>query len=205
MRRFGQFSDEVYGIDVDADRVSQASRNLPRVQQASAESLPFPDGYFDLVFSHEVLEHVDDDGLAVREAYRVLKPGGHLVVFVPNRLYPFETHGIYWRGKYHFGNVPLVGYLPNVWRDRLCPHVRAYTRAGLRALFEGLEGRTVAHRRIYAGYDNIVEKSPRLGRLLRRVTWSLETSPLQFLGLSHFLVYEKRSVRQPTITVGRES
>jgi len=127
----------------------------------------------------------------VREAVRVLKPGGHLVIFVPNRWYPFETHGIYWRGQYHFGNIPLVNYMPNTVRARLCPHVRAYTRKDLRRLFAGLGGHIVVARTVYAGYDNIVARWPRFGHLLRSVTYTLEKTPLQTLGLSHFLVYEK--------------
>ena len=43
---------------------------------------------------------------------RVGKPGGRAVIFCPNRGYPFETHGIYWNGKYHFGNKFFVNYLP---------------------------------------------------------------------------------------------
>ena len=43
---------------------------------------------------------------------RVTGVGGRIVVFVPNRLYPFETHGIYWRGRYRFGNTPLISWLP---------------------------------------------------------------------------------------------
>jgi SAM-dependent methyltransferase len=191
MRRLRELGAEVYGVDIDPERVREASLELPHVQQASAEELPHPDGFFDLVLSHEVLEHVPDDRRAVREAYRVLKPSGRLVVFVPNRLYPFETHGFYWRGRYHFGNIPLVNYLPDRWRDRLCPHVRAYTRAGLLRLLEGLPGRVVTHRVIYAGYDNIVARWPLLGRVLRAATYALERTPLQVLGLSHFLVFEK--------------
>jgi len=191
VRRFRDFSDQVYGIDVDPEKVCQASQTLPNIECASVESLPYPDDFFDLVFSHEVLEHVPDDRAAVAEAYRVLKPGGHLVVFVPNRFYAFETHGICWRGTYRFGNVPLVNYLPNACRARLCPHVRAYTRRGLRRLFDGLQGRVVVNRCIFAGYDNIIAKAPALGRALRRASYALERTPLQVFGLSHLLIYHK--------------
>ena len=191
LHRFRDFSDQVYGVEIDLDRAREASLTLPGIVQASAECLPYRESSFDVVFSHEVLEHVQDDVAAVREAHRVLKGGGHLVVFVPNRFYPFETHGVYWRGKYRFGNIPLVNYLPDAWRNRLCPHVRAYTKRRLWHLFEGLPGRILVHRCVYAGYDNIIAGRPALGRFLRRATYALERTPLQFLGLSHFVVYEK--------------
>jgi SAM-dependent methyltransferase len=191
VRRFRDFSGDVHGVDIDPAKVREAGATLPNIRQASAEQLPYPDETFDVLLSHEVLEHVSDDRAAVREAHRVLKPGGRLIVFVPNRLYPFETHGIYWRGKYHYGNIPLVNYLPDGLRARLCPHVRAYTSGGLRRLFERLPGRIVVHRYLFAGYDNIVARWPALGRLLRRVTHALEDTPLRIFGLSHFVVYER--------------
>jgi SAM-dependent methyltransferase len=191
VQRFRDFSADVHGIDVDPARVAKASKTLPNIRQASAEELPYPDDTFDLVFSHEVLEHVPDDRRAVAEACRVLKPGGHLVIFCPNRWYPFETHGCYWRGTYHFGNIPLVNYLPNRWRDRLCPHVRAYTRQQLLGLLADLPGEIVIQRIIFAGYDNILARHPFWGRLLRRITYALERTPLQVLGLSHLLIYQK--------------
>ena len=67
---------------------------------------------------------------------RVTAPGGRIVMFCPNRFYPFETHGHYWRGEYHFGNTPLINYLPSALRDRFAPHVRAYSGAALKALFD---------------------------------------------------------------------
>jgi len=47
------------------------------------------------------------------------------------------------------------------------------------------------HRQVFAGYDNIVARWPRAGRALRTVSYALERTPLQVLGLSHLLVFEK--------------
>lgn len=194
VRRLRDYSDEVYGVDVDPEKVAEASETLPNIQVASAERLPFPDGFFDVALSHEVLEHVDDDGQSVAEALRVLKPGGRLVIFVPNRLYPFETHGCYWRGRYHFGNIPLVNWLPGRLRRGFCPHVRAYTVAAVKRLWKEQPCRVIAFTQVFPGYDSIARRQPALGRLLRRVTYALERTPLRIFGLSHFVVLEKTSV-----------
>jgi len=171
-------------------RGKPALAGLP-LRAAQAEALPFADASFDVVFSHEVLEHVRDDQLCAQEMVRVVRPGGRILIFVPNRLYPFETHGIYVRGQYRFGNIPLVNWLPTPWRNRLAPHVRAYTARGLRRLFTDLPVKVTSHTVIFPGYDNIVARRPALGRLLQRVTYTLERTPLRALGLSHFLVLER--------------
>jgi len=180
------------GLEFDAQHASAAaSRGLP-VTRGASESLPFPSGFFDLVLSHEVLEHVRDDQAALREIVRVLRnPGGRLVLFAPNRGYPFETHGVYWRGRYRFGNIPLVNYLPRQLRDRLAPHVRVYRRDDLDMLLEGLPVRVVERRIIFGAYDNIIARWPRLGRALRAVLHYLERTPLRVLGLSHFWIVER--------------
>ncbi|MFN3332992.1 MAG: class I SAM-dependent methyltransferase, partial [Caldilinea sp.] len=92
---------------------------------------------------------------------------------------------------YHFGNIPLINYLPDALRNRLAPHVRAYTATGLRRLFIGQPVRVVHHTQIFPGYDNIVQRRPALGKWLRRLTYTLEQSPLCGWGLSHLLVVEK--------------
>ncbi|HSN76424.1 MAG TPA: class I SAM-dependent methyltransferase [Anaerolineae bacterium] len=184
---------EVWGLDVEHEHVVEAAANAPGAGlcQAAGEALPYPDDMFDLVLSHEVIEHVQNDRAYASEMIRVLEPDGRAIIFCPNRLYPFETHGHYWRGQYHFGNTPLINWLPDPLRNRLAPHVRAYTRAGLRGLFDGLPARVVHHSVIYPGYDNIVYRRPELGRILRRVTYGLEQTPLRWFGLSHLLVIEK--------------
>ncbi|MCS7221413.1 MAG: class I SAM-dependent methyltransferase [Anaerolineae bacterium] len=191
MRKMRAFSPHVYGVEIDLERAIEAGHALSLVAAAAAEALPFPDASFDVILSHEMIEHVRDDRRSIAEAVRVLRPGGRLVLFCPNRLYFFETHGHYWRGRYHEGNTPLINWLPDPLRHRLAPHVRAYTRARLRRLFDGLPVRIVFHTQIYPGYDNIAYRWPRIGRLLRRITYALERTPLRVFGLSHFLVAER--------------
>jgi len=185
------FGGKVYGLDIELERVVEASQRCPRLVCGAGETLPFPENSFDLILSHEVLEHVQDDRAAIREIVRALKPGGRLAIFVPNRAYPFETHGIYWRGRYHFGNIPLVNYLPRAWRDRLAPHVRVYSAIDLMRLFDGLPVRFVRRTVVFGAYDNIIARRPRLGKFLRGVLQTLERTPLRGLGLSHFWVVEK--------------
>jgi len=192
LTHFREFSPHLFGVDADKDKLVVARQTLSNLSAALAERLAFASEIFDVVLLHEVLEHVADDRQAVREAYRVLARGGYLVIFVPNRLYPFETHGIFWRGAYRFGNIPLVNYLPDRLRNHLAPHVRAYTTRGLRALCAGLDMRLVVHTQIFPGYDNIVRRRPRLGHLLRRVTYTLEATPLRAFGLSHLIVLQKQ-------------
>jgi len=179
------------GLDVELERVQQAAALNLTVLCGVGEHLPLMENSFDLVLNHEVLEHVEDDRQTIREIIRVLKPGGRLVLFCPNRGYPFETHGVYWKGKYHFGNIPLVNYLPRRWRDQLAPHVNVYTRGDLRRLFEGLPVRFVRQATVFGAYDNIIARHPAAGKMLRALLQWLEKTPLRALGLSHFWVIEK--------------
>lgn len=181
----------VFGLEFDLERAVQARRRAEHVVGGQGELLPFPNETFDLILSHEVLEHVQDDRAAVQEMARVLRRGGRMVIFAPNRGYPFETHGIYWRGRYQFGNTPLVNYLPRSLRDRLAPHVRVYSRRDLAQLFTGLPVRYVERTVIFGAYDNIIARWPAIGRALRALLHGAERTPLRVLGLSHFWVVEK--------------
>lgn len=179
------------GLEVEHDRAVDARPRADGMALGEGERLPFADDSFDFILSNEVLEHVADDHACAAEMVRVARPGGRIVIFAPNRWYPVEQHGIYWRGEYHFGNKPLVNYLPDPLRNRLVPHVRAYTAGGLRDLFRGLPARELHYGRIFGGYDNIARRSPRLGGAIRRALYASEGTPLAVLGLSHFLVLEK--------------
>ena len=194
VRKFREFSQQVWGIDVELPRVQEGSRAVPNLSVARGEDLPFKEASFDVVFLNEVLEHVEDDARTVAESCRVLRPGGYVVIFVPNRLYFFETHGFYLGKKFIFRLLPLVNWLPDPLRRILVPHVKAYLSRDLKRLARGLPLREVVHTYVYPGFDNIVARRPLLGRLLRTVCYSCERSPLRVFGLSHFLVLQKLQV-----------
>jgi SAM-dependent methyltransferase len=191
----------VTGLEFDFERAREARARSPLILNGAGEAIPCPASTFDLILSHEVIEHVQDDRAAVREMVRVLrspdpasgKPGGRAVIFCPNRGYPFETHGIYWRRQYHFGNKLFVNYLPRAWRDKLAPHVRVYSKRDMEKLFEGLPVRFIERTVVFGAYDNIIARFGPLGKFLRAVMQWLEKTPLRALGLSHFWVVEKIS------------
>jgi len=199
VRRFSDFTLTACGIDIDRDRVLKGAQSgLDGLALAVSESLPFADGAFDVVLLNEVIEHVRDDRQTLKEALRVTRPfdaaegrpGGRVVIFAPNRFYPFETHGIYLGKKYVFGNIPLVNYLPGPARDKLVPHARAYTKSRLEALTAGLGCRWIDWTVVFPGYDNVVARNETAGRLLQNITYGMEKTWLRRIGLSHLLVLE---------------
>lgn len=191
VRRLRELSPWVYGVDVDLKRVVEGGQELPNLALAASERLPFPDGTFDVVLLHEVIEHVTDDRKTLVEAIRVLRGGGHAVIFCPNRLYPFETHGVYLGRRYVFGNIPLVNYLPSPVRNRLVPHARAYTRGRLRRLWRGLSVRALLHTQVYPGFDHLIARRKALGGIIKPLLQGLEGTPLRIFGLSHLVILEK--------------
>lgn len=188
VEKFRRFSDQVYGVDIDQEKVEQARRRLPNISLAPAEDLPFKDRSFDVTLLHEVIEHVVDDRRAIAEAVRCTDVGGCVIIYAPNRLYPMETHGFYFRGRYHFRLLPFVNYLPDPLRDHFCPHVRVYTARDIRRLFDGLPVGFVVFTHIYPGFDNVAARRPVLGGLLQHAADLLERTPLRALGISHFVV-----------------
>jgi len=192
VRRLRDLSEHVYGIDIDEQRVRRGSLSLPNLALAAGEHMPFPNDSFDVIMLHEVIEHVSDDAATLREACRVARPGGKVVVYAPNRLYPFETHGVYVGRRYVFGNIPLVNYLPRFLRRRLAPHVRAYSKGDLRSLTKGLDASWAAHTVVFPGFDNVAARSGKLAKALRTILYGLEHTWFRAFGLSHFLVLEKR-------------
>lgn len=75
---------EAAGVDVSEEALAFCrDRGLQNVRQGRAEQLPFHDNSFDLVTGLDVVEHLDDDLVGLKEMYRVLRPEGRALVFVP--------------------------------------------------------------------------------------------------------------------------
>jgi len=86
--QFARAGAQVTGIDltpagVDLARKRFSLYGIPAdLQVADAENLPFPDGTFEVVYSFGVLHHTPDTQKAIDEAYRVLKPGGEIILML---------------------------------------------------------------------------------------------------------------------------
>jgi SAM-dependent methyltransferase len=75
---------EAEGVDVSAEALAYCrARGLEKVKQGEAEALPHADNSFDLVTGLDVVEHLDDDLAGLKEMRRVLRRGGHALLFVP--------------------------------------------------------------------------------------------------------------------------
>jgi GT2 family glycosyltransferase/SAM-dependent methyltransferase len=116
----------VYSIDLDPAHARAAPAGAGRSVFVAADAcrLPFVDDAFDVVTFFDVLEHIEDHQQAVREAQRVLAPGGSLLVTAPND---------HWRFPYHRALVPLCPTDAEVMQE--WGHVRrGYSDADLTAL-----------------------------------------------------------------------
>ncbi len=90
---------EIHGIDVQEPyleifRQAVAGDARFHVANMSASDMTFPDAHFDSIVSIETMEHIPDLSGAAAEICRVLRPGGELLITVPNRWFPFENHGM---------------------------------------------------------------------------------------------------------------
>lgn len=100
-----QVARQVIGIDVSEEAVQHAAAAYRhpglRFEVASAESLPYADGSFDLIVAFEVIEHLKNYRALLSEARRLLAPNGQLVVSTPNRVYYEETRRISGPNPFH--------------------------------------------------------------------------------------------------------
>jgi len=174
------------GLDIQMSNLRAFRDPIPRVCGV-AESLPFASESFDAVTMIEVLEHTERDTDALKECYRVLKTGGLLVLFVPNRLYPMESHPCH-IGPIPIGyNIPFVSWLPPVLRRRIC-HARIYRSSQLASMARVARFQVVSVGYIFPPLDSFPLP---FKRLYRNVSGWVERTPLRVFGVSIFTIFRK--------------
>lgn len=152
------------------------------VRDLSGDSIPLPDRSFDLILCKDFLEHLMDPQFVVREAARLLKPGGYFFVLVPNH-FP-----LYFRFKFLFTNrIDTQNYFPEA-KEWNFPHIRFFTSRGLSALVEQ-EGFKVAKR--YSSFFPCVPGLRRFPMGSRMVKWLADRNPDQFATALALLAQKK--------------
>jgi len=123
----------VVALDIGARLVATTrDRYRCRAMVGTLEAIGVASGTFDAVLSSEAIEHTPDPERAVLELYRVVKPGGHLVVSTPNRLWEAPV-----RAASALGVRPYDGFENFLWP------------AELRRILERAGGRVMEHRGIH--------------------------------------------------------
>jgi ubiquinone/menaquinone biosynthesis C-methylase UbiE len=141
--QFARAGAELTGVDLTEKGVELVDRRLrlegleSDLRVADAERLPFEDASFDFVYSWGVLHHTPDTPRAIREAIRVLRPGGRLCVMVYSR-HAWVSYGLWVR------NGPLSRRPFRSLSDVLHHHMeslgtKGYTKRELRRMFAGVD------------------------------------------------------------------
>jgi ubiquinone/menaquinone biosynthesis C-methylase UbiE len=189
---FAQQFDRLTGVDIHppfiaAFAAAVQARQLGNRVDALANPdgpLPVPDSSADCVTCFTVLEHVADEMATLAEIKRVLKPGGRLIMTVPNRWWIFETHGadlplLPWN------RVPLVSWWPKWLHDRYA-RARIYRKREIRTLVQqaGFTVDTVFN--LTAPMDMI--KLPWLQRAIRSTIFRSDRTSFPILATEIMLV-----------------
>ena len=87
--------NKLYGVDLSEEFIKECKENISNlkiqnvnVSTVKPEKLPFDDEQFDTILLMDVIHHLDNINQNLKEIYRVLKKGGKLIVYEPNKLNP---------------------------------------------------------------------------------------------------------------------
>lgn len=170
--------DRIVGIDVNSDSLvcCRSGNQVGNYVQANGEMIPLKDESFDVVIMVEVIEHIDNQNSCLREIFRVLRPGGRLLVTAPNKGFPFITHGITinerWFDTFLGIPFPLISYLPRAILRRIWS-ARCYTAREIEAILiaEGFEPRELVF--LMPGFDGILPTTSKIPKVFMRRLQSL--------------------------------
>jgi SAM-dependent methyltransferase len=193
---------DAIGLEYLAEKVAIAKSDpelSPFIFQGDLEKIPFASCSFDAALLNEVLEHIPDEARALSEIRRILKPGGTLLVFSPNRWFPFETHGVHlkWGNRKIPPYFPLIPYIPLVAGRAVFRYwARNYWPWELRSLLARNGFKFAKADFVWQTFENISGQQPRVISLAKPVLQKLsdfcEKTPLvRRLGVSQVLILSK--------------
>ena len=104
---------ETFETSLERGRLRAADHGVEvDLKKGAGEAIPFPDSSFDLVMLDNVLEHVNDRPLTLRELRRVLKPGGILYMVTPK---PFSLYSLWNDPHYDLAGLVLMPRRMQIW------------------------------------------------------------------------------------------
>jgi SAM-dependent methyltransferase len=185
-----------YGIDISGEAIQECKRRGIRdAKVMNAAKTRFEDGLFDIIIASDVLEHIEDDELALSEWYRIIKPGGMLLVFVPALSCLWGRHDIINHHFRRYDKQSLISKLTkpgfsisraSYWNFLL--FFPAYVVRSLKRMFPDKESNPS---------DDIYELNPVLNNILI-VLLEIENLLLKYLdlpiGVSVFAVCKKNRI-----------
>jgi ubiquinone/menaquinone biosynthesis C-methylase UbiE len=190
---FARSLPKVAGVDVEPERLATArefaeANGIDNIEYVISDGLniPYPDDSFDYVTCFDVLEHVEDEQKTMSEIARVLRPGGKLIMSVPNKWYLMEVHGFHFKpDSVPWNRVPLLSWLPTPIHERYA-RARIYSKQRIMSVMRQARFEVLEHEYAMPPFDLV--GSPQLRRQIIALFAALERTPLKVIGLRHFIV-----------------
>jgi len=173
-----QYGAVVVGVDLSQEYIFKAKHLHPELffLKASGETLPFKNESFEIVCLIEVLEHVQNENSVLEEINRILTPGGRLLITVPNKFFPFETHSIKIGEKILEPPIPFFSWLPDCLRKPF-ERARIYNPKKIISLLRKHRFRVVTVDFIPPLFEGVFENIPGI-KTLRNVADKIFNLPL---------------------------
>ena len=128
-----------HGIDIEPERISLFVNKLKdhNINNCTSSVCDISKGlkkkqHYDRAISFEVLEHVSDEGLTLKNIYSSLKPGAQFAISVPNKWWIFETHGAH-LPLLSWNRIPFFSWLPHSIHSKYAK-ARIYTKSKIKKL-----------------------------------------------------------------------
>ena len=169
LNEFSKYNNNCVGIDF-AKHNFEGNKNHEFIQML-AENLGFKGETFDKIIMIEVIEHLFNDSEALNEINRILKPPGSLVLTAPNKLFPFETHGMKFGTRIvssHGFGFPILPYLPFNVRQYIT-NAKVYTPSNIVQLLTNNGFKICKINYLMPSLDKLGNKFPRIRRSLNSI------------------------------------